>query len=49
MVAVAPEYLAAALDEMQRRFGGIDGYFAVGLKIDEATQNALRAVLVESV
>ena len=49
VVAVAPEYLAAALDEMRRRFGGIDGYFAVGLKIDEATQNALRAVLVESV
>ena len=49
VVGVAPEYLAAALDEMRRRFGTVEGYFAEGLKIDEGAQQALRAAFTESV
>jgi protein-tyrosine phosphatase len=49
MVAVAPEYLEAALDEMRARFGAIGAYFANGLKVDHDAQQALRAALVEGV
>ena len=47
LVAVAPEYLEAALDEMRKAYGTIEGYFADGLGIDAAGQAALRAALVE--
>jgi protein-tyrosine phosphatase len=46
-VAVAPEYLQAALDEMRTTFGSIEGYFSEALGLDEATQQSLRAVFVE--
>jgi protein-tyrosine phosphatase len=46
-VAVAPEYLQAALDEMRETFGTIEAYFAEGLSVDEAAQQALVAALVE--
>jgi len=46
-VAVAPEYLEAALDEMRAAFGTIEAYFAEGLKLDAAAQQALRAAFVE--
>jgi protein-tyrosine phosphatase len=46
---VAAEYLDAALDEMGKQFGTIEGYFTEALKIDEGAQRALRAVFVESV
>jgi hypothetical protein len=36
--AVAPEYLEAALDEMRKEFGTIEGYFTEGLKVDDAAQ-----------
>lgn len=49
VVAVAPEYLEAALDEMRREFGTIERYFAEGLKIGTDAQLALRAALVEGV
>jgi protein-tyrosine phosphatase len=40
---VKREYLDAAFDEMQRRYGTIDKYFADGLGIDAQGQAALRA------
>ena len=46
VVAVAPEYLEAALDEMRRRFGTVERYFAEALKIGEVAQKTLRAALV---
>ncbi len=49
LVAVAPEYLAAALAEMRQQFGTIEGYFSAGLEIDAGAQKALRDVFVESV
>ncbi len=39
---VKPEYLEASFDEMQKRYGTIEAYFAKGLGIDAAGQNALR-------
>lgn len=47
LVGVRPEYLEAAVDEVRRLFGSIEGYFAEGLGIDTPTQGALRASLVE--
>jgi protein-tyrosine phosphatase len=47
IVDVRPEYLAAALDEMGRLHGSLEGYFADGLGIGPETQAALRAILVE--
>ena len=47
-LGVTPQYLEAALDEMRKDYGTIEGYFEQALKIDEASQNALRAVFVES-
>lgn len=49
VLGVRIEYLDAAWDEMRSRFGSVDGYFARGLGIDDAAQQALRAVLLESV
>jgi protein-tyrosine phosphatase len=49
VVAVAPEYLEAAFDEMRRRFGAVEMYFTEALKIDEGAQKALRAALVTPV
>jgi protein-tyrosine phosphatase len=48
VVAVAPEYLEAALDEMSREFGTVEGYFADGLGLDADAQQTLRATFVES-
>ena len=47
VLGVDPEYLEVALDEMRQRFGSIEGYFAKGLGIDEAGQQALRDALTE--
>jgi protein-tyrosine phosphatase len=47
LIGVAPEYLEAALDEMRKEFGTIEGYFSEGLNVDEAAQEALRAAFVE--
>ncbi len=46
LVGVRPEYLEAAIDEMRRLHGSIEGYFARGLGIDETGQGALRALFV---
>ena len=47
VVEVAPEYLAAALDEMHKTFGTIEGYFAEGLGVHETAQEALLAAFVD--
>jgi protein-tyrosine phosphatase len=41
-----PRYLEAALDEMRRSFGSIEAYFADGLDVDAATQEALRVAFL---
>jgi protein-tyrosine phosphatase len=46
MVGVLPEYLGAALNEMRKKFGTVEGYFAEGLRIGSAEQEALREALV---
>lgn len=48
VLGVDPGYLHAALDEMEQRFGSIEGYFAEGLGIDETGQQELRDALTES-
>ncbi len=47
ILGVKQEYLDAALDEMQRRYGSIENYFAEGLGIDEARQEALRKIYLK--
>jgi protein-tyrosine phosphatase len=47
LMGVAPEYLEAALEEMRKEFGTIQGYFSDGLGLDESAQDELRAVFVE--
>ena len=47
VVGVAPDYLEAALAEMRGTFGTIEAYFAEGLSVDEAAQQALVAAFVE--
>lgn len=42
IIGVKPEYLEASIDEMQKRYGTIEAYFAKGLGIDAAGQKALR-------
>ena len=44
---VKAEYLEAAFDEMEKRYGGVQEYFAEGLGIDVETQDKLRALLLE--
>jgi protein-tyrosine phosphatase len=46
-IAVAPEYLEAALDEMHKRFGTIEGYFSEALGIDEGAQQKLRDIFTD--
>jgi protein-tyrosine phosphatase len=46
LVAVEPAYLDASLDEMRKKFGSIEGYFAEGLKIDASAQAALRSIFL---
>jgi len=42
ILGVKEEYLAAAFDEVETRYGSIEKYFADGLGIDAAGQQALR-------
>ncbi len=44
---VKAEYLEAAFDEMETRYGGIEAYFSEGLGIDAATQTQLRNLFLE--
>jgi protein-tyrosine phosphatase len=47
VLGVKREYLAASFTEMEERFGAIEDYFAAGLGIDTADQQALRARFLE--
>lgn len=47
ILGVRSEYLAASLKEMCDNYGGIEGYFATGLGIDAAGQQALRERFLE--
>lgn len=47
VLGVRPEYLQAALTQMREKFGSIEGYFADGLGIDAAGQDAIRVHLLE--
>lgn len=47
IMAVRAAYLDAALEEMGRAFGTIEGYFEVGLGLSPSVQQALRAAFVE--
>lgn len=44
--AAEPRFLEAALDQVRLSFGSIEDYFADGLGVDAATQEALRAAFV---
>lgn len=46
-LGVDPAYLRTALDEMRRRFGSIEGYFADGLGVGPRLQAELRDGLIE--
>lgn len=48
MARVRAEYLEIALDEVARRFGSIEAYFADGLGLDASIQDRLRDVFVEA-
>lgn len=45
-LGIVPDYLDAARDEVSRSFGTIAGYFAMGLNVDAAIQQALREALL---
>jgi protein-tyrosine phosphatase len=47
ILGVRSEYLEASFEEMRDKFGGIEDYFAQGLGIDPAGQQALREQFVE--
>ena len=42
ILGVKKEYLEAAFDEMQTKYGSIEKYFSEGLGIDATQQQALR-------
>jgi len=44
ILGVKKEYLDAAFDEMQTKYGSMENYFSKGLGIDEAQQKALRGL-----
>ena len=43
-----PDYIGAAFDEVQKRYGTMDNYIEQGLGIDKATIARLRAILLAS-
>lgn len=45
--ATVPAYLEAALDEVRRQYGGLQGYFGDGLGIDPAMRATIREALLE--
>ncbi|MCX5046559.1 tyrosine-protein phosphatase [Aldersonia sp. NBC_00410] len=47
LLGVQESYLRTALDEMNTRFGDIEGYFRRGLGLDGATLDTLREAFVE--
>ena len=47
ILGVKKEYLEAAFDQMREEYGSIEKYFAVGLGIDAARQQALRDLYLQ--
>ncbi len=47
VIGVQTSYLDVALEEMHKRFGSIEGYFAGGLGLDEATIDQLRSSYIQ--
>jgi len=47
ILGVKEEYLNSAFDEMETKYGNIENYFAEGLGIDTAQQEALRRLYLE--
>ena len=47
LLSAQSDYLHAALDEIDRRFGGFDAYLSQALGVDAATRERLRALLTE--
>jgi protein-tyrosine phosphatase len=48
VIGVQTSYLDAAVDEMQKRFGSIHGYFADGLGLDPGTIELLRSSYIQA-
>jgi protein-tyrosine phosphatase len=48
IIGVKKEYLESSFDELQKRYGTIESYFAEGLGIDAAGQAALRHLYLET-
>lgn len=49
IIEVRPRYLDTALDAMDERWGGLDGYVRDGLRLPEEALRRLRAELVAPV
>ncbi|MCF8603326.1 tyrosine-protein phosphatase [Gordonia sp. HY442] len=47
ILGVREEYLLAAFDEVDTRYGSLSGYFADGLGLDETVADALRATFLK--
>ncbi len=47
ILGVEPGYLAAGIDELERRHGSVEAWFADGLGLDARLQARLRERLVE--
>lgn len=48
VLGVEESYLHTAFEEMESRYGTIEGYFTKGLELDDGTLDALRDALTES-
>jgi protein-tyrosine phosphatase len=48
LLSAQARYLEAALDEIDRKFGGFDDYLANGLAVDDATRTRLYHLLTEA-
>jgi protein-tyrosine phosphatase len=44
---VRPEYLEAAFEAIDQKYGSFEGYLKEGLEIDDATLERLRSALLE--
>ena len=47
VLGVRESYLDAALDQVDSRFGSIEGYFTTGLGLNSGTLDALRSRLID--
>jgi protein-tyrosine phosphatase len=47
VIGVQTSHLNVAVEQLQKRFGSIEGYFAGGLGLDEATIDQLRSSYIQ--